>query len=234
MATVPLLHLSNLSKTFGETKAVDGVDLTVHAGEIYGLVGPNGAGKTTIIKMIASLLIPTSGAVEVCGFDIVREPRRAKSSLGYIPDDPVMSGYLTGRELLRFTGLLQGLSRRQTEERIAKLLPLFHLESLVDGFFAEYSRGNKQKVVILSALVHQPKILVIDEPIVGLDPESVMTMQKILTDHRKKGGAVFLVTHTLEFAQRVCTKFGILKAGKLVAEGSLPELRKQHVYPPHS
>lgn len=232
MSSAPLLEIRNLTKVFGKTVAVDNVSLSVAAGEIYGLIGPNGAGKTTTIKMITSLLTPTTGRVTICGVDLSREAERAKSHLGYIPDDPVMSGYLTGRELLLYTGLLQGLSRQTTQKRIKALLPLFQLESIVDGFFADYSRGNKQKVVILASLLHKPQLLVIDEPIVGLDPESVVTMEAILQDQAGGGGAVLLVTHTLSFAEKVCTRLGVLKAGKLIAEGSVSYLKSHHVYPP--
>lgn len=232
MFSAPLLEVQNLTKVFGKTVAVDDVSLSVASKEIYGLIGPNGAGKTTTIKMITSLSKPTSGRVIICGIDLDREPESAKSHLGYIPDDPVMSGYLTGRELLRYTGLLQGLSRQATEKRIKELLPVFHLESIVDGFFADYSRGNKQKVVILASRLHRPSLLVIDEPIVGLDPESVVTMEGILQDHAQEAGAVLLVTHTLSFAEKVCTRLGVLKAGKLIAEGSVSYLKSHHVYPP--
>lgn len=220
-----LLELRNVSKNFGSTQAVVDLSISVKTGETYALIGPNGAGKTTTVKLITGLLLPTGGTIAIFGKNIETEPVAIKKDLGYIPDDPFVYDYLTGREFLEFVGDLYGLSRKETKERLKALLSLYNLESVVDGRFADYSRGNKQKTVIIAAFLHQPKLLVIDEPVVGLDVQSQNVTLRLLKDFAKKGGSVFLSTHTLSVAQILADRIGILREGRMVEEGTLASLR---------
>ncbi len=222
----PALELINIHKRFPNVHAVYDLCLRVKSGEIYALIGPNGAGKTTTVKMITGLVAPSEGTLKVFSHDVATEPVLAKKDIGYIPDDPFIYEYLTGREFLEFVGDLYGLSRKETQDRLNTLLSLYNLETVINGQFADYSRGNKQKTAIIAALLHQPKLLVIDEPIVGLDVQSQKLTLKLLRDFAKKGGSVFLCTHTLSVAESLADRIGILKEGKLIEEGTLEALRK--------
>lgn len=222
----PALKLLNVNKRFTNVDAVRDLTLNVKTGAIYALIGPNGAGKTTTVKMVTGLLAPTSGTIEIFGKDIEKDPVAAKKDIGYIPDDPYVYDYLTGREFLEFVGDLYGISRQETQARLNKLLSLYNLETVINGQFADYSRGNKQKTLIIAAFLHQPRLLVIDEPIVGLDVQSQNLTLKLLKDFAKKGGSIFLCTHTLSVAQVLAHRIGILMEGKLVEEGTLELLRK--------
>ncbi|HTK04603.1 MAG TPA: ABC transporter ATP-binding protein [Candidatus Eisenbacteria bacterium] len=218
------LDLRTVSKTFGAKSAVAGLSLSVGEGEMYGLIGPNGSGKTTTMKMIAGIYRPTSGAIKVRGVDALATPTKAKRMLGYVPDDPAAYDLLTGREFLQFVGELYGMPRPERDARIASLLASYRLEPVADGLFMHYSRGTKQKLSIAAALLHRPSVLLIDEPMVGLDPESAKVTKVLLTDFVRQGGAVLLSTHTLSVADEICDRFGILKEGRLVAEGTHAEL----------
>lgn len=226
MDTKPMLIIDNLTKKFGNITAVLNLNIKVDAGEIYCLIGPNGSGKTTTVKTITGLYRPTGGDVLVGGSSITKKAEDAKRLIGYIPDEPFMYERMSGREFLNLVGALFEMEQQEREEKIQKVLEIFPLESILDGYVENYSRGNKQKISILSALIHDPKILVIDEPIVGLDPESAVRTREILLDFSKKGGAVFLCTHTLSFAESLATRIGLLKEGKLIKEGALNELRQ--------
>jgi ABC-2 type transport system ATP-binding protein len=219
------INLHAVNKKFINVQAVKDLSLSVKSGEIYALIGPNGAGKTTTIKMIVGLLAPTSGEIKVLGKDVLKNPVEAKKDLGYIPDDPFIYDYLTGREFLQFTGSLFGISRSQTNKRIEKLLKLYNLETIIDGLFSEYSRGNKQKTIIISNMLHEPKVLVIDEPILGLDVQSQRVTKNLFTKFAKEKGSIFLCTHTLSVAQEIADRIGIIHQGKLAEEGTLSELR---------
>lgn len=222
-----MLTVTSLTKNFGDTKAVDNVSFTINKGEVFSLIGPNSSGKTTIVKSIVGLLQPTSGAITVDGKDVVLEPERAKQHIGYIPDEPSIWSHMTGEEFLYFTQALYGVNEKTRAHSMGTLLPTFHLEGLEKKYFEEYSRGNKQKFSILSALSHKPKLLVIDEPIVGLDPTGAEIAKKKFVEHAKDGGAVLLVTHTLQVAEEISDRIGFLKNGSLVAVGTLAELRSQ-------
>lgn len=222
-----MINLRNLSKKFGSLTAVDNLTVRVSAGEIYGFIGPNGAGKTTTIKMMAGLLLPTSGSTVLGGFDIVRRPEEAKRLIGYIPDEPYVYERMTGREFLHFIGELWGMTKAARTARIEELKGVFPMGDILDGYMDSYSRGNKQKTVILAALLHNPRILLVDEPIVGLDPESAAITKRIFVDFTKNGGAIFLSTHTLPVAQEICTRIGIIQGGKLLVEGTLEELHEK-------
>ncbi|HSD12584.1 MAG TPA: ABC transporter ATP-binding protein [Patescibacteria group bacterium] len=221
------LELKSVAKTFGSTNAVDGLSLAIKPGEMYGLIGPNGSGKTTTLKMIVGIYRPTRGRILVRGIDASAAPTKAKRHLGYVPDDPAAYDLLTGKEFLEFVGELYGMSRAERDARIAVLLADYKLGPLADGLFAHYSRGTKQKFSLAAALLHRPSVLLIDEPMVGLDPESARVTKTLLTDFVQQGGAVLLSTHTLSVADEICDRFGVIKAGKLVAEGTHAELSAQ-------
>ena len=224
--STPLIETSNLVKRYGEKLAVDDVSFQVNAGEIFGFLGPNGAGKSTTIKMIVGLLHPTSGTVKVGGYDVVTQPVQAKAACGYVPDEPNLYAKLTGRELLRFVGDLYGLDRAQTARRSEELLRLFGLVEASNDTTDTYSHGMKQKTSLAAALVHDPKILILDEPTVGLDPKSARLIKDILRQIAERGAAVMLSTHILEIAQNMCDRIAIINQGKVIASGTMEELRQ--------
>lgn len=213
-----MLSIKDISKRFGDFGAVKDVSFSVSSGEIYALIGPNGSGKTTLVKMITNLLLPDKGQIKINGFDVVQESLDAKNDLGYVPDDPALYDYLTGREFLWLTGRLHGMTEDRIKTRISDLLEIFPLKDVIDHRAGEYSRGSKQKVAFLSALISEPKLLVIDEPIVGLDPLSIINFGKELKKFASAGGAVFMTTHILDFAQQWASAVGVLSEGKLTRE----------------
>jgi len=221
------IRLERVSKAFGAVTAVDDLSLAVRAGEVYGLIGPNGSGKTTTVRMLTGLYRPTAGRITVGGVDMAQAPAQAKRGLGYIPDEPVLYERLSGWEFLHLMGELYGVPRALRQARIERLLDLFPLAGVLDGTTGAYSRGNKQKLVILAALLHEPRVLVVDEPIVGLDPESALAVRELVRDFAEgRGGAVLVSTHTLGFAEAVCHRVGLLREGRLVTEGDLATLRR--------
>lgn len=223
-----LLSVEHLVKKFGGSAAVDDVSFSLEAGNVYSLIGPNGSGKTTLVKTIAGLLRPTSGKVLVQGVDVAVEPEKTKQMIGYIPDEPSVWPGMTGEEFLHFMGALFGVPLKDRQQRIAKLLDRFHLAGIEKGYFEDYSRGNKQKFSIMAALVHEPKLLLVDEPIVGLDPESAEVAKSEFKAFAKEhGGAALIVTHTLPVAEEISDVIGVLKTGKLVASAPFTELRKK-------
>ena len=226
MTPTSTIETQDLVKHFGEKIAVDRVNFSVYPGEIFGFLGPNGAGKTTTIRMIVGLLKPTSGTVVVNGYDVLLQPLEAKSITGYVPDEPNLYPKLTGRELLRFVGDLYGVSRNQVRKRTDELLRLFDLDHAGDDTIDSYSHGMKQKTAIAAALVHDPGVLVLDEPTVGLDPKSARLIKDILRQLANRGSAIFLSTHILEIAERMCDRIGIINQGQLIAVGTMDELRE--------
>ncbi|MDP3772570.1 MAG: ABC transporter ATP-binding protein [bacterium] len=229
-----LLRVNELTKKFGEVPAVNGVSFGVEAGEIFALIGPNGSGKTTMVKTIAGLLRQNAGSILVNGHDTLNDPLNAKQSVGYIPDDPTIWSGMTGEEFLHFVGTLYGMGEQVRMRRIREVLPLFSLEGLEKGLFEDYSRGNKQKFSILAGLMHEPKLLLIDEPIVGLDPASTEIAKRAFVRFAEGGGAIMLVTHTLSVAEEIASRIGVLREGVLVATGSLAELRARKNLPADS
>jgi ABC-2 type transport system ATP-binding protein len=221
----PLIETRNLVKRYGDKAAVNDVSFEVYGGEIFGFLGPNGAGKTTTIKMIVGLLQPTSGNVRVASYDVQTQPLQAKVACGYVPDTPNLYPKLSGRELLRFVGSLYEMDRQQNERRMEELLRLFDLEKVGDDTIDSYSHGMQQKTALAAALVHDPKVLVLDEPTVGLDPRSARLIKDMLRQMANRGAAVFLSTHILEIAERMCDRIGIINKGELIAVGSMDELR---------
>ena len=220
-----LIETVNLTKRYGDKLAVDNIGFTVNSGEIFGFLGPNGAGKTTTIKMIVGLLRPTSGVVRVAGYDVVQQPVAAKAACGYVPDQPNLYAKLTGRELMRFVGDLYNLDRAQARRRSEELLNLFGLAEAADDTTDSYSHGMRQKTSLAAALVHDPRVLILDEPTVGLDPKSARLIKDILRQMAERGAAVMLSTHILEIAQNMCDRIGIIDKGKLIASGTMEELQ---------
>ena len=220
-----MIKAIGLTKRFGDKVAVNGVDLDVQGGEIFGFLGPNGAGKTTTIKIVCGLLRPTSGTASVGGFDIQQQPIQAKSILGYVPDEPMLYGKLSAREFLSFVADLYNVRAEQAERRAEELLRLFDLGSDADNLIEGFSHGMRQKTAIAGALMHDPKVLVLDEPTVGLDPKSARLIKDILRQLAERGAAVFLSTHILEIAERMCDRIGIIDHGNLIAVGTMDQLR---------
>jgi ABC-2 type transport system ATP-binding protein len=206
---------------------VKGLDLRAERGEIFGFLGPNGAGKTTTIRMVAGVLRPTAGHVLVDGIDVERDPARAKAKIGYIPDRPYLYEKLSGGEFLRFVAGLWGKDGKEADRRAARLLELFGLTEWRDELIESYSHGMRQKVLIASALIHQPELIVVDEPMVGLDPRSARLLKDLLQTFVDEGGTVFLSTHTLEVAEALCDRIAIIQSGQIIASGTMDELRGQ-------
>ena len=222
-----MIELTNLTKRYGRFTAVNGINLTIPKGELYGLLGPNGAGKTTTMRMIAGILQPTSGTVRIAGFDIQADPLVAKSRLGFIPDRPFVYDKLTGAEFLRFVAALYGQEGPGIERRIDELLELFELAPWKDELTESYSHGMRQKLIISSALVHRPEVIVVDEPMIGLDPKSARLLKDLLREFVTRGGTVLMSTHTLEIAEAMCDRIAIVQGGNIAASGTMEDLRRQ-------
>jgi len=222
-----MLVLEGVRKHYGSFQAVKGIDLAVHRGEIFGFLGPNGAGKTTTIRMIAGVLRPTAGRILVGGDDLQRAPEDAKARIGYIPDRPYLYEKLSGGEFLRFVAGLWGRDGDAVEARADRLLELFQLTDWKNELIESYSHGMRQKLLISSALIHQPEIIVVDEPMVGLDPRSAKLLKDLFRTFAEHGGTVFLSTHTLEVAEALCDRIAIINEGEIIALGTMDELRAQ-------
>jgi ABC-2 type transport system ATP-binding protein len=222
-----VIRLKQLTKRYGQFTAVDRIDLEVPSGELFGFLGPNGAGKTTTFRMIAGILRPTSGTIEVGGIDINRRPLEAKARLGFIPDRPFVYDKLTGAEFLRFVAALYGQQGVVVERRIDELLELFDLRRWKDELTESYSHGMRQKLIISGALVHRPEVIVVDEPMVGLDPRSARLLKDLFRQFVDRGGTVLMSTHTLEVAETMCDRIAIIHGGKIVALGNMSELQEQ-------
>jgi len=220
-----LITAQGLTKRYGDVLAVDDVDLQVNAGEIFGFLGPNGAGKTTTINMLIGITSPTSGVVRLGVVDVAREPERAKSIVGYVPDQPNVYEKLTAWEFLMFVANLYGMDRARAEHRARQLLEMFELSDRAREQTGGFSHGMRQKVVIAAALLHEPKILFMDEPTVGLDPRSARMVKDILRELAHEGVTVFMTTHVLEIAERMCDRIGIIQKGKLLTVGTMDDLR---------
>ena len=222
-----MIQLRHLTKRFGSLIAVSNLCLQVQEGEIFGFLGPNGAGKTTTIRMMTGLLKPTSGQVLLGGHDLATAPLKAKALCGFIPDHPFVYDKLTGREFLRFVGGLHQLEPYACEARIEELLDLFTLASWGDDLVENYSHGMKQRLVVTSALLHDPQMLVVDEPMVGMDPIGARLLKSLFRSLAAKGKTIFMSTHSLEVAQELCDRIGIILEGRLIALGTMAELRRQ-------
>lgn len=223
----PMIEIDRLTKRYGDFTAVDDISLTVRRGEIFGFLGPNGAGKTTTIRILVGLSVPSSGSVRVDGRDVVDQPLSVKAVTGYIPDRPFLYEKLTGWETLRFKNDLQKNDWQAGRARAAELLDLFGLTQWANTRVENYSHGMKQKLVIVTALVHQPSLLVIDEPMVGLDALAQKKVRELLRSQVTNGTTVFLTTHTLSVAEALCDRIAIIVRGRLAAVGTIDELRQQ-------
>nr|MBF0223301.1 ABC transporter ATP-binding protein [Desulfobulbaceae bacterium] len=222
-----MLKVEKLSKRFATYQAVDSISLDVQNGEIFGFLGPNGAGKTTTIKMLAGLLKPDAGSITINGLDLARAPNECKKITGYIPDRPFLYEKLTGSEFLRFIASLYGQDNRRTEENGQKFLELFDLLKWQDFLIESYSHGMRQKLIITAAFMLEPPLIIVDEPMVGLDPKSARVVKELFKEHARNGGAVFLSTHSMEVAEELCDRLAIIVEGKLIASGSLDSIRQQ-------
>jgi ABC-2 type transport system ATP-binding protein len=220
-----VIEVHDLVKRFGGFLAVDGVSLRVPPGELHGFLGPNGAGKTTTIQMIAGLLKPTSGRIVLNGHDLARNPQEAKRQLGFIPDRPYLYEKLTAGEFLRFHAGLYGIDGDGLPRRIAELLELFELQNWEGELIESFSHGMKQRLVLCAAFLHRPRAVLIDEPMVGLDPRGARLIKEILRGVARRGVAILMSTHTLEVAQEVCDRISIIHQGRIIASGTVDELR---------
>ncbi|MCL0050485.1 ABC transporter ATP-binding protein [Dehalococcoidia bacterium] len=220
-----ILRVENLSKSYGRFAAVKEVSFELRRGEVFGFLGPNGAGKTTTIKVCTGLLKPSAGRVIIGGFDIVKQPVAAKELLGYVPDNPFLYDKLTGREFVRFVSRLY--NSNSAEQRIQELFDSFEMSDKIDELIQGYSRGMRQKTALISALIHNPQVLFVDEPTANLDPRSARLAKDIFRALTRQGVSVFMSTHIMEIAERLCDRIGIIHHGELVALGTLSELNQQ-------
>ncbi len=221
-----MIELHHVTKKFGGFAAVDDLSLTVQPGEFYGFLGPNGAGKTTTIKMIAGLFTPSTGSIMINGHDTVQEPIDAKKGLAYVPDQPFLYDKLTGREFLYFVGGLFKLDKRLLHRKTDELIDHFEIGDWVDKRTEDYSQGMRQRITICAALLHDPRVIVIDEPMVGLDPRSAKIVKDTLKKKSKEGVTIFMSTHSLGVAEELCDKIGIIKAGKLIFSDTQAKLQE--------
>jgi ABC-2 type transport system ATP-binding protein len=223
--TQPVLEANHLTRSFGDFVAVDDATFTLQPGEIVGFLGPNGAGKTTTIKMLTGLLGPSSGAARVAGYDIVAQPLEAKARIGYVPDTPNLYGKLKASEYLRFVGQLYRVPPAQVEERMRPMLDMFDLTDVAGNYLDTFSHGMQQKVAITGAFLHDPQIVFMDEPTVGLDPRSARLIKDLMIRNRDRGRTIFFSTHILEIAQTMCDRVIIINKGRIVADARVDELR---------
>lgn len=222
-----MIHLDKVTKSYGSKPAVQELTLEIPAGELFAFLGPNGAGKTTTIKLMCGLLFPTSGRVAVGGFDMRLQGDQARQLIAYVPDQPYLYEKLTGREFLEFVGEMYGMPRDLLRERIVEMIKVFHLEEFIDDLTERYSHGMRQRTVFASALIHQPQVLIVDEPTVGLDPRSVRQLKDLLRQQADLGTTVFLSSHSLDIVQELADRIAIIEHGRLIACGTLEALRAQ-------
>lgn len=221
-----ILDIQNLTKKYGDLVAVNEISVSIDSGRIFGFIGPNGAGKTTTIKSIAGLLAFDSGSILIDNKDIEKHPSQAKSVIGYIPDTPFMYDKLTGREFLYFIARIFKMDKKSIENNIKRYAELFEFEDYMDMKTEEYSHGMKQRIVIASALIHEPKLILIDEPMVGLDPKIGKIVKDTFRSYADNGGSIFVSTHTLSLAEEICDEIGIMNRGNLIYSGKIENLSK--------
>src|SRR5450631_1214223 len=222
-----MIELVNLVKKFGDLTAVNDVSLTIPRGQFFAMLGPNAAGKTTTLKILAGLMKPTSGCARICGFDMQTQPLEARRRLAYVPDFPFLYDKLTAWEFFRFTGQVFRLDAARIEKNAQELVARFHLAEFADRTLEGLSHGTRQRIAIVSALLHDPEVFVIDEPMVGLDPQHARIVKDVLKERSLAGMTVLISTHQLSIAEEMCDRIGIINGGKLIAVGTRDELRKQ-------
>ena len=222
-----MIEFDHVTRTYAAKTAVSDLSLAIPRGELFALLGPNGAGKTTTIRMLVGLLRPSRGAVRVCGYDVVKDPRHAHLHIGYVPDEPCLYDKLTGREFLWFIADMFGMPQHVARQRIDREIEHFELAEFTDDLAESYSLGMKQRLVFAASLLHDPDVLVLDEPMVGLDPRSVRIVKDLLQRRTREGMTVFMSTHTLAMAEELADRIGIMVRGQLRFLGTVPELREQ-------
>jgi ABC-2 type transport system ATP-binding protein len=222
-----MIELHEVTKKYGTTLAVDRLSLRVEPGELFAFLGPNGAGKTTTIKMITGLLFPTAGGVRVGGYDLRTDGDRARQLLAYVPDQPFLYEKLTGREFLQFIADMYGMPKDEGRRRMDEVIALFDLYDFVDDLTERYSHGMRQRTVFAAAILHRPRVLIVDEPTVGLDPRSIRLLKDLLRDEARRGTTVFLSSHSLDIVEQLADRIGIVDHGRLIGLGTLDELRRQ-------
>ncbi|NLY73032.1 MAG: ABC transporter ATP-binding protein [Tissierellia bacterium] len=222
-----MVNIKNLSKSYGNKKAVNDISFQVLPGEIFGFLGPNGAGKTTTIKMIVGLLEQDEGEIRISGLDTRKDSLETKRLFSYIPDSPELYPNLTGRAYLNFLADVYGVSQEARDRAIARYSEVFAMEGAVDQFISSYSHGMKQKIALMGALIHEPQILIMDEPMVGLDPKSSFRLKEIMRELCGQGKSVFFSTHVMEVAEQLCDRIAIIDRGKIIALGTMDEIRAQ-------
>jgi len=222
-----VIRIANVTKNYGRKTAVRDLTLDIAEGELFAFLGPNGAGKTTTIKMIAGLLRPTLGEISVCGFDVQNQYIEAKRRMAYVPDQPYLYDKLSGFEFLEFIGEMYGLGRDERRREIARLSEVFDMTGFLDHLTESYSHGMKQRVVLAGTLLHKPKVMVVDEPLVGLDPHTSRLVKGIFRDYARAGTTIFMSTHVISIAEDVADRVGIILEGRVVALGTVAELRRQ-------
>ena len=222
-----MIETKNLTKSYGDILAVNNLNITVNSSEIYGFLGPNGAGKTTTIKILVSLLKPTSGTALINGIDVIKEPLKTKTLIGYIPDEPLVYPKLTGREFLFFIADIFEIPYNEAKKKIDGLFDIFSLSDRSNTLIETYSHGMKQKLIFSAALLHDPEVLIMDEPTIGLDPQSAKLVKDIMRELSSKGKTIFMSTHIIEIAEKMCSRVGIINKGTLIAEGTINDLREK-------
>ncbi|MDX2502286.1 MAG: ABC transporter ATP-binding protein [Deltaproteobacteria bacterium] len=222
-----MIELKSLTKKYGDYTAVDDLNLSVQKGEIFGFIGPNGAGKTTTIKMIGGILAPSAGTVKITGIDIQQEPEKAKGKIGFIPDRPYLYEKLTGLEFLKFTADLYGVPDDIFSQKAQQNLEMFSLADWSDELIESYSHGMKQRLIMSAALLHDPEVIIVDEPMVGLDPMAILMVKDLFQHLAQKGVTVFMSTHTLAVAEEICNRIGVINKGQLIASGTTADLQRE-------
>jgi ABC-2 type transport system ATP-binding protein len=222
-----MIELKDLTKKYGDFQAVNRLNLSVKKGEIFGFIGPNGAGKTTTIKMMGGILEPTAGTVIIAGFNMQKEPEKAKGKIGFIPDRPYLYEKLTGMEFLKFTADLYGVSAEAFQARALKILKDFSLDNWTHELIESYSHGMKQRLIMSAALLHDPEVIIVDEPMVGLDPAAIIMVKDLFKSLADQGVTIFMSTHTLQIAEDTCDRIAVINKGRLIAMGTTQELQRE-------
>jgi len=222
-----MIELKGLTKKYGDFTAVENLNLTVNRGEVFGFIGPNGAGKTTTIKMIGGVLAPSAGSITIAGMDMQKQPEAAKRKIGFIPDRPFLYEKLTGMEFLKFTADLYGVPAGIYKKKANESLKFFSLSDWSDELIESYSHGMKQRLIMSAALLHDPEVIIVDEPMVGLDPAAIITVKELFQRLARKGVTIFMSTHTLKVAEDTCDRIGVINNGRMIASGTTTELQRE-------